>query len=150
MKLLTILPLLLIFSCIDMLSEDTTHYSSIYFEGGSWIEIDGMDNMRLDPQSNEYTLQFWDSGPVSLHPIVIDIVKSNQNVTQIKSENINLNISASEITKKNILDYGCGVGDAAYIFDKLSPATITGIDIGESNIHFCKNNKSFNISSHMS
>ena len=58
-------------------------------------------------------------------------------------KNINLNISASEITKKNILDYGCGVGDATYIFNKFSPATITGIDIGESNIHICKNNESF-------
>ena len=62
MKLLKILPLLLTFSCIDMLTEETTHYNSIYFEGGSWIEIDRMDNMRLDPQSNEFTLQFWVSG----------------------------------------------------------------------------------------
>ena len=59
-------------------------------------------------------------------------------------KNINRNILSSEITNKNILDYGCGVGDASYIFNKLSPATITGIDIGDSNIHICENNESFN------
>ena len=69
---------------------------------------------------------------------------SYSNDIEYVEKNINLNISASEITKKNILDYGCGVGDATYIFNKLSPATITGIDIGESNIHFCENNESFN------
>ena len=69
---------------------------------------------------------------------------SYSNDIEYVEKNINLNISASEITKKNILDYGCGVGDATYVFNKLSPATITGIDIGESNIHFCKNNKYFN------
>ena len=68
---------------------------------------------------------------------------SYSNDIEYVEKNINLNISASEITKKNILDYGCGVGDATYIFNKLSPATITGIDIGESNIHICKNNESF-------
>ena len=69
---------------------------------------------------------------------------SYSNDIEYVEKNINLNISASEITKKNILDYGCGVGDATYVFNKLSPATITGIDIGESNIHFCENNESFN------
>ena len=53
-------------------------------------------------------------------------------------KNINRNILSSEITNKNILDYGCGVGDATYIFNKYSPATITGIDIGDSNIHILK------------
>lgn len=69
---------------------------------------------------------------------------SYSNDIEYVEKNINLNISASEITKKNILDYGCGVGDATYVFNKLSPATITGIDIGDSNIHICENNESFN------
>ena len=60
---------------------------------------------------------------------------SYSNDIEYVEKNINLNTSASEITIKNILDYGCGVGDATYIFDKLSLATITGIDIGESNLH---------------
>ena len=56
--------------------------------------------------------------------------------------NVNLNILASEITNKNILDYGCGTGDASYIFNKYSPLKITGIDIGESNIYTCNKRKS--------
>ena len=67
---------------------------------------------------------------------------SYSNDIEYVEKNISLNISVSEITKKDILDYGCGVGDASYIFNKLSPATITGIDIGKTNIHICKNNKS--------
>ena len=69
---------------------------------------------------------------------------SYSNDIEYVEKNINRNILASEITKKNILDYGCGVGDATYKFNKLSPATITGIDIGDSNIHICENNESFN------
>ena len=61
--------------------------------------------------------------------------------------NVNLNIIASEITNKNILDYGCGTGDASYIFNKYYPSKITGIDIGESNIYAC--NKRKNISDNM-
>ena len=68
---------------------------------------------------------------------------SYSNDIEYVEKNINLNISESEITKKNILDYGCGVWDATYVFNKLSPATITGIDIGESNILICENNESF-------
>ena len=68
---------------------------------------------------------------------------SYSNDIEYVEKNIKLNIKASEITNKNILDYGCGVGDATYIFDKLYPANVTGIDIGESNIHTCKNNKYF-------
>ena len=68
---------------------------------------------------------------------------SYSNDIEYVEKNISLNISVSEITKKDILDYGCGVGDASYIFNKLSPATITGIDIGKTNIHICENNKSF-------
>ena len=61
--------------------------------------------------------------------------------------NINLNITASEITNKNILDYGCGTGDASDIFNKYSPSKITGIDIGEANINACnkRKNKSDNM-----
>ena len=74
---------------------------------------------------------------------------SYSNDIEYVEKNINLNILASEITKKNILDYGCGVGDASYKFNKLSPATITGIDIGDSNIHICENNE-YSVYSHIS
>ena len=62
MKLLVFLPILLSLSCIDMLTKETPHYNSLYFEGGSWIEMARIDNMRLDPLSNDFTLQFWVAG----------------------------------------------------------------------------------------
>ena len=45
-----------------------------------------------------------------------------------------MNIAADEVTHKNILDYGCGTGDASFKFADLSPSSITAIDIGERNI----------------
>jgi len=59
MKLFKYLPFILFFSCIDLITQ-TTIYNSLYFEGGAWIEIDTIDNMKLD--SNDFTLQFWVSG----------------------------------------------------------------------------------------
>ena len=38
----------------------------------------------LSNNSVIYTLQFWNSGPVSLPPINIDIMKFNQNITHLK------------------------------------------------------------------
>ena len=43
---------------------------------------------------------------------------SYSNDIEYVEKNINRNILASEMTNKNILVYGCGVGDACYIFNK--------------------------------
>ena len=59
MKLLKLIPLLLILSCIDLVTQET-QYNSLYFQGGSWIEIAQIDSMKLE--SNDFTLQFWVSG----------------------------------------------------------------------------------------
>lgn len=45
-----------------------------------------------------------------------------------------MNIAAKEITQKDILDYGCGAGDASFRFARFSPSYVTAIDIGERNI----------------
>ena len=59
MKLLKLIPLLLILSCIDLVTQET-QYNSLYCKGGSWIEITRIDSMKLE--SNDFTLQFWVSG----------------------------------------------------------------------------------------
>ena len=59
MKLLKFLPFLLFLSCIDLITQKT-EYNSLYFKGGSWIEIARIENMKLE--SNDFTLQFWVSG----------------------------------------------------------------------------------------
>ena len=57
----------------------------------------------LSNNSVLYTLQFWESGSVSLSPIIIDIMKFNQNITQIETEKIKLNIVSNISNKKNEL-----------------------------------------------
>ena len=59
MRLLKFLPLLLMLSCIDLITQKTV-YNSLYFKGGSWIEFAVMDSMKLE--SNDFTLQFWVAG----------------------------------------------------------------------------------------
>ena len=59
MRLLKFLPLLLMLSCIDLITQKTV-YNSLYFKGGSWVEFAVMDSMKLE--SNDFTLQFWVAG----------------------------------------------------------------------------------------
>ena len=59
MRLLKLLPLLLMLSCIDLITQKTV-YNSLYFKGGSWVEFAVMDSMKLE--SNDFTLQFWVAG----------------------------------------------------------------------------------------
>ena len=61
MRLLKFLPLLLMLSCIDLITQKTV-YNSLYFKGGSWIEIAPLDSMKMDTGTNDFTLQFWVSG----------------------------------------------------------------------------------------
>ena len=60
----------------------------------------------------------------------------SNNLDYLKN-NIANNFSKSEILDKDILDYGCGTGDASFVLIDYMPKSITGIDIGESNIDIC-------------
>ena len=61
MKIFNWFILILFFSCIDVITQ-TSFYHSLYFQGGSWMEIAIMDSMKIGTDSNDYTLQFWVSG----------------------------------------------------------------------------------------
>lgn len=52
-----------------------------------------------------------------------------------------MNISPAEINNKDILDYGCGTGDASFYFTGFSPLSVRSIDIGERNINFANRKK---------
>ena len=81
MKLLKLIPLLLILSCIDLVTQDT-QYNSLYFQGGSWIEIAQIDSMKLE--SNDFTLQFWISGGVvdtNEAPALFSLIDSSDKIT---------------------------------------------------------------------
>ena len=62
MKIFNWFILILFFSCIDVITQTSFYYHSLYFQGGSWMEIAIMDSMKIGTDSNDYTLQFWVSG----------------------------------------------------------------------------------------
>ena len=79
MRLLKFLPLLLMVSCIDLITQKTV-YNSLYFKGGSWIEMARIDSMKLE--SNDFTLQFWVSGgevDINEAPALFSIIDSTDN-----------------------------------------------------------------------
>jgi len=57
----------------------------------------------LSNNSAIYTLQFWESGSVSLPPIIIDIMTFNQHVTQITTEEIKFDILSNISSEANQL-----------------------------------------------
>ena len=69
---------------------------------------------------------------------------SYTNDIQYVQNNINANLTIKEITNKDILDFGCGIGQATYIFHQYAPSKVTGIDIGENNIKICNSKKESN------
>ena len=81
MKLLKLMPLLLILSCIDLITQET-RYNSLNFQGGSWIELAQIDSMKLE--SNDFTLQFWISGgevDTNEAPALFSLIDSSDNIT---------------------------------------------------------------------
>ena len=77
MSQIKFLPLLLTLSCIDFITQKT-EYNSLYFKGGSWIEFEHVNSMKLE--SDNFTLQFWVSGgdvDTNEAPALFSIVDSN-------------------------------------------------------------------------
>ena len=61
MNIYKFIPVVLFFSCIDLIIQEP-QYNSIYFSGGSWIEFQQMSSMKMDSEANDFSLQFWISG----------------------------------------------------------------------------------------
>ena len=81
MKLLKLIPLLLILSCIDLVTQKN-QYNSLFFQGGSWIELAQIDSMKLE--SNDFTLQFWISGgevDINESPALFSLIDSSNKIT---------------------------------------------------------------------
>ena len=102
MKLLRFLPLVLTLACIDLMTQKT-HYNSLYFSGGSWIEIEQIDNMKLG--SNDFTLQFWVSGgeiDTNEAPALFSLIGPSDNVTLALLRDANNQNSITTIINTNI------------------------------------------------
>ena len=80
MRLFKLLPILLLFSCIDLMIQEEK-INSLYFNGGSWIEFAKIDSMKLE--SNDFTLQFWVSGgevDTNEAPAIFSIIDSTDEI----------------------------------------------------------------------
>ena len=78
MKLWKYIPIVIFLSCIDLITQKTL-FNSLYFQGGSWIEIAPLDSMKMATTANDFTLQFWVSGgevDTNMAPALFSIVDS--------------------------------------------------------------------------
>ena len=80
---LKIIIILFFVSCIDIITYESV-FNSLYFSGGSWIELQNFDQMKIDSNSNDFSLQFWISGgevDTNQAPALFSIVDSIGNVS---------------------------------------------------------------------
>ena len=97
MRLLKLLPVLFLFSCINLFIQET-QYNSLHFTGGSWIEFAEIDSMKLE--SNDFTIQFWVSGGdvnTNEAPAMFSIIDPNDNITLAILRDVNQKNSITTI-----------------------------------------------------
>ncbi len=97
MRLLKLLPILFLFSCIDLIIQEEI-YNSLYFTGGSWIEFAEIDSMKLE--SNDFTLQFWVSGgdvDTNEAPAMFSLIDPYDNITLALLRDVNQKNSITTI-----------------------------------------------------
>ena len=80
------------------------HYNSLYFQGGSWIEFPKIENMKMAPSANDFTLQFWISGGefnINDAPAFFSIVDSDNKIKLASSRDLGNNNAITTITNDN-------------------------------------------------
>ena len=102
MKLWKYLPIVLFFSCINLIIQEEI-YNSLYFSGGSWIEFAKIDSMKSE--SNDFTIQLWVSGgdvDTNEAPAMFSIIDSNDNITLAIFRDVNQNNSITTISNSAV------------------------------------------------
>ena len=97
MRLLKLLPILFLFSCIDLIIQEEI-YNSLYFSGGGWIEFAEIDSMKLE--SNDFTIQFWISGgdvDTNEAPAMFSLIAPYDNITLALLRDVNQKNSITTI-----------------------------------------------------
>ena len=106
MKFLGILPFLLTLSCIDLINQKI-QYNSLYFTGGSWIEMAQIDSMKIG--SNDYTLQFWASGgavDTNEAPALFSLIDSTDKITLAILRDSNKQNRITTVINSNVSTHG--------------------------------------------
>jgi hypothetical protein len=81
------------------------HYNSLYFQGGSWIEFPKIENMKMAPSANDFTLQFWISGGafnINDAPAFFSIVDSDNKIKLASGRDLGNNNAITTITNDNV------------------------------------------------
>jgi len=102
MILIKLLPIIILFSCIDLIIQEEK-YNSLYFSGGSWIEFAQIDSMKLE--SNDFTIQLWVSGGEmnsNEAPAMFSIIDPNDNITLAILRDMNQKNSITTIINSTI------------------------------------------------
>jgi len=102
MKILQLLPLLFLLSCIDLMIQEEK-INSLYFKGGSWIEFAKIDSMKLE--SNDFTIQFWVSGgevDTNEAPAMFSIIDPNDNIILAILRDVNQKNSITTIINSTV------------------------------------------------
>ena len=106
MRLLKLLPILFLFSCIDLIIQEA-QYNSLYFTGGSWIEMARLDSMKMANAANNFTLQFWVSGgevDANNAPALFSIVDSTDTTTLALLRDINKQDKITTIINERVIN----------------------------------------------
>ena len=61
MKIQIYILVIFFFACIDIITDDLI-YNSLLFSGGSWIELEQLNKMKINDQSNNFSLQLLIAG----------------------------------------------------------------------------------------
>ena len=102
MRLFKLLPILFLFSCIDLIIQEEI-YNSLYFSGGSWIEFAEIDSMKLE--SNNFTIQLWVSGGdvnTNEAPAMFSLIDPNDNITLAILRDVNQKNSITTIINSTV------------------------------------------------
>ena len=106
MKLWKYIPIVIFLSCIDLITQNTL-YNSLYFQGGSWIEIAPLDSMKMATTANDFTLQFWVSGgevDTNKAPALFSIVDSTDKTTLALLRDINKQDKITTVINERVIN----------------------------------------------
>ena len=120
-------------SCIDLITQKTV-YNSLYFKGGSWIEMARIDSMKLE--SNDFTLQFWVSGgevDINEAPALFSIIDSTDKtilalLRDSNKQNSITTVINSKVSKHDISNLDWSDSDNFYLISLLF-SDISGVKI---------------------
>ena len=153
MKTYKLIVLVLFFSCIDLITQES-QYNSLYFSGGSWNELQQMGSMKMDPAANDFSLLFWISGgevDTNEAPALFSLTDpSGDNILSLlRDPNVNNKITTvinSQVYSEEVNNIDFSKSDNFYLISLIFlqnqlKKEILKVDIGRLYLIYCRNMK---------